>query len=375
MAVLFACLAFAPGARASEGWFREGLAGQAVTALAVAPADPNRVYAGTAAGRVYRSEDAGGIWSPETSGLPGSAVRALAVDPFDPLRVFSGTDSGLYRSVDGGRTWAFSGAGLPPVVVALAVDPVDPARVWASTTEPGLLHVHASSDGGDRWSAVTIQGPAFSTPAFGWVVALAFRPGTSTLFACWHDVLFFTGDGARWDLYPDVQSEVAAVAPDPYDADRVFIGTLGRGVGVSSDNRAPWRFDGDLEETVVPALAADPLRSGAILAVSGDSVFESLDGGLAWAPLGDALPSPTVLAIGSDGSVRAGTYDGVRRYGVRPSSAPRADVETVPRGRAPVRIEPRDSRREGMIRPGVVGDEANVERSAAFLSVGDGHQR
>ncbi len=339
-----ASLACAAEARGAEGWVFEGLAGLPVTALAAAQSRPSLTYAGTASGGVFRfDEERDTGWSAASTGLPGAPVRALAVHPFDPLRLFAGTDQGVYRSTDGGTSWEASGTGLPGSAVALAIDPVDPAIVWASArSDPAPLHLYRSADGGEQWNAVTIQGSAFGTPSFGWVVTLAFRPATSILFAGWHDVLFFTS-GGQWDLHPDILSEVLSVAPDPFDASLVHIGTQGRGVASSADERSPWSFGAGVEGTVVPALAADPTTPGILYAVSGDSVFRSLDHGATWSAVGQPLTSPSGLAVASDGSaVRVATSGGVRSLKELTSTVPRRPANPVSVPRSPLLLEPRD---------------------------------
>ena len=341
-AALFASVA----ASAQEVWVFDGLAGARVTTLAVAPSRPVLWYAGAESGEVFRFDaELDPVWRTASSGLPGAPVRALAVHPFDPLRVFAGTDDGIFRSLDAGASWELSGTGFPGPAVALAIDPLDPATVWASArSEPGpLLHLFRSVDGGSVWEAVTIQGPAFATPSFGWVVALAFRPGTSILFAGWHDVVFFTSGGLGWDLYPDFLAEVLAVTPDPFDPDRIHIGTQGRGAGWSVDNRAPWSFGAGLEGTVVPALTADPARPGVFYAVSGDAVFRSIDHGATWSAVGQPLNSPGALAVSPDGlAIRVATENGIRRLADGSPVAPRGAVEGVPRTPTTTLVEPRD---------------------------------
>ena len=73
--------------------------------------------------RVYRTRDAGGSWTPLTSGLPQedayeTVLRdALAVDRLDPAGVYFGTRSGkLFGSADEGETWTEIVDGLPAVV-------------------------------------------------------------------------------------------------------------------------------------------------------------------------------------------------------------------------------------------------------------------
>src|SRR5208282_6531265 len=88
-----------------------------IGALALAPSNPNILYAGTgeqAPGNgVYKSTDAGATWT--NIGLQNARRTAgILVDPHDPdivLVAASGddsttTDRGVFKSTDGGKTWS-----------------------------------------------------------------------------------------------------------------------------------------------------------------------------------------------------------------------------------------------------------------------------
>lgn len=74
-----------------------------VHGFAAHPDRPDRLFAGVEIGCVLRSEDRGETWSDP---LAGRDVHRLAVDPADPDRVFAATGTGVYRSRDGGDSWA-----------------------------------------------------------------------------------------------------------------------------------------------------------------------------------------------------------------------------------------------------------------------------
>src|SRR5688572_25061294 len=52
------------------------------------------------------------VWTP--IGPDGGRVRALAVDPAAPDVVYAGTEGTVFRSDDGAESWTFAGSGLPP---------------------------------------------------------------------------------------------------------------------------------------------------------------------------------------------------------------------------------------------------------------------
>lgn len=110
---------------------------------------PGRIYAATSAG-VYRSDDSGRSWNFSGSGLvyndpesgqPTSFVFEVAVNPFVPDRLFAATPGGgIFRSDDAGATWAPMNTGLPFFrAVGIAVDPIDPDHIIAGF-EGGGLH-------------------------------------------------------------------------------------------------------------------------------------------------------------------------------------------------------------------------------------------
>ena len=62
-----------------------------VHALAIDPATPTTLYAGTDGGGVFKSTDGGGSWSAVNTGLTDTYVHALAIDPATPTTLYAGT--------------------------------------------------------------------------------------------------------------------------------------------------------------------------------------------------------------------------------------------------------------------------------------------
>jgi len=77
-----------------------------IFALAVSPADNQLVLAGTQTGSIYRSHDGGHSWAPVRRD-PGHAVLSIAFSPAKTGLVLAGTrGAGVLRSADSGQTWA-----------------------------------------------------------------------------------------------------------------------------------------------------------------------------------------------------------------------------------------------------------------------------
>ncbi|MBN2415403.1 T9SS type A sorting domain-containing protein [bacterium] len=136
--------------------------------LIVDPGDPGRNtwFAGSVSGGIWKTEDAGLSWEEKTPDLPNLATSTLAMSPADPDIIYAGTGegffnsdavhgNGIFKSTDHGETWrqlAFTaGNGDFRHVNRIIVDPADPDMVLACTNESGI---QKSTDGGDTWVQV-----------------------------------------------------------------------------------------------------------------------------------------------------------------------------------------------------------------------------
>src|ERR1035437_1145140 len=111
-----------------------------ITAIVVDPRDSRVLFASAwtrdsaAGGGVFRSADGGRTW--RDAGLAGQAVRTLAMAPSDPHVLVAGTLDGVYRSLDGSKSWER----ISPEhheelrnLDSLAIDPRDPRIIYAGT--------------------------------------------------------------------------------------------------------------------------------------------------------------------------------------------------------------------------------------------------
>ncbi|MCB2410498.1 hypothetical protein [Hymenobacter lucidus] len=93
-----------------------------ISDLHINPANLNRIWAtSTTMGgdRVFRSDNGGSTWTNCTAGLPNLPITAVEVDPNNPNRVWVSADVGVYQSLNAGASWTAFSNGLPN---ALAVD-------------------------------------------------------------------------------------------------------------------------------------------------------------------------------------------------------------------------------------------------------------
>src|SRR5262249_38521180 len=114
--------------------------GGRVLAVAGVPREPNHFYFGAVNGGVWETTDAGRTWRPISDGHPIVSVGALALAPSNPKVIYAGTGEadmrsdiaqgdGVYRSADGGRTWAHVGLADSQQIGRILVDPASPDRV------------------------------------------------------------------------------------------------------------------------------------------------------------------------------------------------------------------------------------------------------
>jgi hypothetical protein len=128
-------------------------AGEYVSAIAIAPSDPNRWYVATNQGRLYFSSDAGTNWTPSTfTSVPAPQYLtglALAVHPTSPEVVAVGGSGygnpGVYLSQNGGVSFSALGAGQPQTLVTdLAWGPSPAGDLYAATESGPWRHLTTS---------------------------------------------------------------------------------------------------------------------------------------------------------------------------------------------------------------------------------------
>ncbi len=143
--------------------------GRSLTGAGI-PGNPKIYYFGATGGGVWKSEDGAASWHPIFNREGTSAIGSLAVAPSDPNVIYVGTGEacirgnishgdGVYKSVDGGKTWKNVGLRDTRAIGKLIVHPKDPntvfvaalGHVFGSNTERGIFR---TTDGGKTWEKV-----------------------------------------------------------------------------------------------------------------------------------------------------------------------------------------------------------------------------
>jgi FG-GAP-like repeat len=97
-----------------------------VTSIAVDPSRSATVYAAPIGSGTYKTSDGGQSWIPSSTGLPKD-ILTLALDPANPGIVYAGTSIGVFKSVNAGVSWNTAGSDLLSAPIrALAIDPLHP---------------------------------------------------------------------------------------------------------------------------------------------------------------------------------------------------------------------------------------------------------
>ena len=140
-------------------------------AVAGSASRPLEYYFGAVGGGLWKTSDGGTTWKPTTDGqLRSSSVGAVAVSESNPDVVYIGMGEtcfrgnimqgdGVYKSVDGGKTWTHMGLAETQAIAKIRVDPRNPDIVYVAAfghpygrnAERGVFR---STDGGRSWKKV-----------------------------------------------------------------------------------------------------------------------------------------------------------------------------------------------------------------------------
>lgn len=142
--------------------------GGRVDDIAVVESDPSTIYLGFATGGIWKSTNNGTTWIPIFDTYPVSSIGDIAIAPSNPDVIYIGTGeannrqsssfgAGVYKSVDGGKTFQEAGLKETQTIGRIVVHPRDPdiayvaavGHLFGPNKERGL---YKTTDGGKTWS-------------------------------------------------------------------------------------------------------------------------------------------------------------------------------------------------------------------------------
>jgi photosystem II stability/assembly factor-like uncharacterized protein len=321
---------------------------------------PSTIFVGTAGGGIFRSTNNGTTWVPvfDRDGR-STSIGDIAIAPSDPNIIWAGTGEpnnrqsstwgdGVYRSLDGGTTWTHMGLAATQHIGRVVIHPRDPStvfvaalgRLWGPNADRGL---YRTRDAGRTWQKV------LSVNDVTGAVDIALDPDGRTLYAAMYQRMRrgygFVGGGPGSGLYRsldggdswervsnglpkgDIGRIGLAIAPSQPSTVYAIVESRQGGVFRSDDRGATWRKVNGLNPRPMyySQVRVDPQHPDKVW-VLGTYVHLSVDGGKTFTTenTGDRIHvdhhalwlNPTDgqhMMLGNDGGLYF-TYDGARSW-------------------------------------------------------------
>ena len=341
-----------------------------ISDFAFHPTNKHEYFAAVASGGLWKTENNGITWNPVFDGEASYSIGVVELDPSNPLTVWVGSGEnnaqrsvafgdGVYKSTDGGKTWANVGLKDSGHISQIWIDPEDSDHVLVAAQGPlwsagGDRGLYETRDGGESWNAIltvdehtginefvvdpndkaTIVASSYQRRRHVWVLING-GPGSG--------VHRTTDGGASWDeissgLPTDNMGRIG-LAGAPSDPSRIYAV-----IEASDDEKGMYRSDDfglswAKQSSHLPSspqyyneLVVDPVKADRVYSLD-TFTHVSEDGGKSWSQVGSkwrhvddhALwinPDNTEhLIIGGDGGIyesfdRGGNWRHVRNLSI-----------------------------------------------------------
>ncbi|MBH0177896.1 MAG: hypothetical protein HP491_08535 [Nitrospira sp.] len=277
-----------------------------IVVIQLHPKNPDIIYVATN-DYIYKTRDGGQTWANLSRGMSYSRVIAMAIDPSYPATVYAGTKGdAVYKSHDGGQRWMSMRAGLDDVTITSVVnqflfDPADSQHIFLATT----MGVFETKNGGEQWTK-RMEG----MKEVLMVVTLGMDPTRpAVLYAGTSGGVYKSVDGAgHWEkvnnglvppgmLKTSRALNVTSIHVDPYEPDTVYAATLA-GFYKTIDGAKSWaRVAESLADQMLMGMVLDRSKRGVIYLAGRDGVHRSEDGGATWHTLNNGFSSTNIRSI------------------------------------------------------------------------------
>ncbi|MCG8373899.1 MAG: hypothetical protein MI700_10215 [Balneolales bacterium] len=251
-----------------------GMSGR-ITAIDVVESNPDIMYVGSASGGIWKSESGGIKWEPIFDDYSAASIGAIDIHQKSPDIIWVGTGegnprnsanagAGVYRSLDGGRTFELMGLEGTRNIHRVIIHPDDPNTVYVGAQ-------------GDQWAASEHRG------------------------------VYKTTDGGKtWNkiLYNNDRTGIADMVMDPANPDKIFAamwrfersawffesGGEGSGMYMTLDGGETWNMltsedglpEGPLGKMGIAIAPSNPSVVYALIESEENAIYRSDDGGFTW---------------------------------------------------------------------------------------------
>lgn len=277
-----------------------------IVVIQLHPKNPDILYV-TTNDYIYKSRDGGRTWANISKGMSHSRVIAMAVDPSYPATVYAGTKGdAVYKSYDGGQRWASMRSGLDDATISSVVnqfvfDPYDSNHIFVATT----MGIFETKSGGGDWTK-RMEG----MKEVLMVVTLCMDPTRpAILYAGTSGGVYKTvNEGGHWEkvnnglVPPDMIKSsralnVTSIHVDPFEPDTVYAATLA-GLFKTTDGANSWiRIGESLSDQMIIAMILDRSKKGVVFIAGRDGVHRSTDGGVTWQTMNEGFATTNVRSI------------------------------------------------------------------------------
>ena len=253
--------------------------------IEVHPNQPNTMYIGPADGGVWKTTNNGTTWTPIFDGHESSSCGDIALAPSNPDIVWFGTGEntstrsahygdGIYKSTDGGKTWANMGLKESKRIGQIAIDPRNPDIVYVASM--GYLYkgggekgVYKTTDGGKTWAQV-LKGDNDTT---GFIDVVMDVKDSKVLYAASHDRL-----RRAWNIRESGPGAAIYKTTDSGKTWTKLDAGLPKGANVGRIGLAVYPKDNKLVYAFFDVKGQD----------GGGQVWRSMDSGKTWKKMNDA---------------------------------------------------------------------------------------
>jgi len=141
-----------------------------ISDVAIHPLKRHTWYIAVGSGGVWKTENAGTTWTPIFDSQPSYSIGCITLDPSNPETVWVGTGEnvsgrhvsfgdGVYKSLNGGKTWTNMGLAKSEHIGRILVDPRNSDVVYVAAEGPlwsegGERGLYKTADGGKTWTLV-----------------------------------------------------------------------------------------------------------------------------------------------------------------------------------------------------------------------------